>query len=271
MNITKLNLNMEWIIVIVTLLVICVMSWLLNTKKLKVVDVIVINGKFVPIKVANDSINYTSGQDLIKKWAESIVPSLIVSSLIIDHCTYFRPGSTRANFILMRAEARDNEGNVLPGVVFLRGKCVAILVQYTKNGITYVVTVEQARIATGKYCVEAVAGMLDGTNNPVGTAMNELREETGIVIPDTSVLVHLGKLYTSQGLLDEEIELYMYNIPSDENVSRLHNLVTGNANEGEHIKVKVIKRDDAYKSDDCKLLALLARADNRELQVNNSV
>jgi len=59
MNITKLNLNMEWIIVIVTLLVICVMSWLLNTKKLKVVDVIVINGKFVPIKVANDSINYT--------------------------------------------------------------------------------------------------------------------------------------------------------------------------------------------------------------------
>ena len=80
------------------------------------------------------------------------------------------------------------DGVRVPGVVFLRGGAVAILVLLKCDGKTYVLLCRQPRAPVGRSDFpEIPAGMLDGDGKFAGVAAKEMEEETGLVIKEGEV------------------------------------------------------------------------------------
>jgi 8-oxo-dGTP pyrophosphatase MutT (NUDIX family) len=101
-----------------------------------------------------------------------------------------------------------NGGKMLPGAVFLRGAAVAILVFARCNGMNYVLLTKQFRVPIGGFAiVEAVAGMMDEDKDPIGVAIKELQEESGIALKRDD-LIHLCEITPSAGGCDEKIQCY---------------------------------------------------------------
>lgn len=104
-----------------------------------------------------------------------------------------------------------NGGKMLPGAVFLRGGAVAILVIVSCDDKHYVLLTKQYRIPVGGFAiVEAVAGMMDEDKDPIGVAIKELQEESGIAIKRAD-LIQLGDMTPSAGGCDEKIRCYATN------------------------------------------------------------
>ena len=226
------------------------------------IDSVKIGDTFVPIIKNIRLVQYFPNQPLINSWANNVDSSIIVKKITIVKLTFFRPGSQVANFIHMEVDAHDQYGNKIPGVVFLRGNCVAILIQYIKDSVKYIVLVSQPRLAVGKDILEAPAGMLDDEKNLKGKMIDEVEEETGIKILSKD-LIPLGESYTSPGLLDEEIHMFMYNLPMDFDTSTLHGRICGNQEEGERTSVIIMPEKEAIaKVNDSKLLAMITRANS---------
>lgn len=111
-------------------------------------------------------------------------------SITVDSHSMFGP---RIGFLKLTAHVATADGaSRLPGVIFLRGPAVAMLVVLVPDdvpgggddGEAYVILTVQPRIATGSLgFVELPAGMLDGSSNFAGTAAREIEEELGLVIP----------------------------------------------------------------------------------------
>merc|ERR1719356_423863 len=111
------------------------------------------------------------------------------------------------------------DGKPVPGVVFMRGAAVAILVVLKCKDKRYTVVVRQPRIPVGKDNLpEIPAGMLDGEGNFAGVAAKELKEETGISINQKD-LIDMTQLafndtypgmYPSCGGTDEFNRLFLY-------------------------------------------------------------
>lgn len=100
----------------------------------------------------------------------------------------------RIGFLKLSAHvATASDGSRLPGVIFLRGPAVAMLVVLIPDDQVegkeeqaqeaYVLLTVQPRIATGSLgFVELPAGMLDDDSNFAGVAAREIEEELGLVI-----------------------------------------------------------------------------------------
>ena len=69
------------------------------------------------------------------------------------------------------------------------------------------VLVKQFRAPIAQFFTETPAGMLDESGNFVGTAAQEVHEETGIEI-QYDELIPLGNMFPSPGGSDEEIIMY---------------------------------------------------------------
>lgn len=151
----------------------------------------------------------------------------------------------RIGFIKLKADFVDEQGNDIPGIVFLRGDAAAVLVVLTCEGKSYTVLVNQPRAATGKFdFCEIPAGMLDGSGDFIGTAAKELQEETGISIKRDE-LVHLGGFYASPGACDERIGLSYIEREVDRlYLNKLNGRCTGAADEGERITLRVVPLGD---------------------------
>lgn len=105
----------------------------------------------------------------------------------------------RANnigFLKLNANVSTASSNSrLPGVIFLRGPAVAMLVVLIPDDApadqldeAYVLLTVQPRIATGSLgFVELPAGMIDGDSNFAGVAAKEIQEELGLVIKQTEL------------------------------------------------------------------------------------
>ena len=153
----------------------------------------------------------------------------------------------------------------IPGICFLRGGSVAILIIIECEGTEYVILTSQARVPIGQSdCREIPAGMLDGDGNFAGVAAKELKEETGLEI-NSDKLFNLTALsgntavYPSPGGCDEFIRIYLYKctMTADE-LQELNGRITGNTDEGESIIIKLIKYEDLYTIPDCKALSAYA-------------
>ena len=81
----------------------------------------------------------------------------------------------------------------VPGIVFHRSPSVSILFIIECDGIDFVLLTVQPRIPAGyRNFPELIAGMLDNhTGNCSIVAVNEIREETGIIV-DANDLINLG-------------------------------------------------------------------------------
>lgn len=90
--------------------------------------------------------------------------------------------SLRTCFTAHSLAIGGDEGEIeVPGIVFLRGGAVGVLVILDCEGEEYTILTKQARVPIGdSQLPEIPAGMLDGSGNFKGVAASELEEEVGL-------------------------------------------------------------------------------------------
>jgi ADP-sugar diphosphatase len=202
---------------------------------------VTINGSIVPIIVdAGVDANVISRLSTYKPfddWVKNLDSNFICSKITIQSVDYFGP---RIGFLKFKADITFN-GKPIPGIVFMRGGAVAILVILECDHQFYVLLTCQPRAPMGSSnFLEIPAGMLDGSNNFAGVAAKELDEETGIKI-NTTNLIHLGEMIPSAGGCDEFIRLYLHKlIITPDELTSLQGKCTGSLEEGEQITLKIV-------------------------------
>lgn len=196
-----------------------------------------------------------------------------------ENCT-----PSRIGFILMETVVQNHKDEKpLPGIVFLRGGSVAILMilRPEENPTErWVIMTEQPRIPAGSLTFfEIPAGMIDDAGTFVGAAATEIQEETNLTIPEhelvnmtqlalknaINVESHLKKaMYPSPGGCDEYIVLFLWDrIMSRREIDELEGKLTGKR-PYEKIKVKLVKYEDLWREGarDAKTLAAWALYEN---------
>lgn len=152
----------------------------------------------------------------------------------------------RLGFINMVVDVKNSDGSSIPGIIFIRGGAVAILVTATiaETKEEYYVLTKQYRTPVGKCIEELPAGMLDGNGDFAGVAANELKEEAGINIPSDK-LQKIGHIYSSPGGCDEDIILYSCEVEmtQDQFLSKKIQRF-GLTSEGEDIRLVFIKKSE---------------------------
>lgn len=146
----------------------------------------------------------------------------------------------RVVFVKMKCEVIDREtGKPVPGIVFLRGDSVTVLlfVVCKETGAIYVVTTQQTRVPLGSAVFEEIpAGMLDG-DEIVSRALSEIREETGLVVSKKQ-LKPVGSFHPSAGGCDEQIGCFAATVyVSKKRIAKLESWFHGLEKEGERIRI----------------------------------
>jgi len=135
--------------------------------------------------------------------------------ILVQSVDMFGP---RVGFMKFKADVKV-DGKAPPGIVFMRGGAVPVLVVLKCSSTAYTVMVRQPRVAVGKASMpEIPVGMLDGEGNFLGVAAKELKEETGNNITETGLIdmTHLAfgyeypGMYPSCGGSDEFNRLFLY-------------------------------------------------------------
>jgi ADP-sugar diphosphatase len=179
----------------------------------------------------------------------------IVKSVHFQSVDMFGP--KKIGFIKFKADVTDSKGKFVPGIVFMRGGSVGMLVVLNK---THAVLTVQPRVPTGSFdFVELPAGMLDGSGNFAGVAAKEIEEELGLTIAADSltdlsaVAGHTNGFFVSPGASDETIRLFCKDVQvSDEEMASMNGRCTGLIAEGEQITLKIVPLDDLWKIPDGK-------------------
>jgi hypothetical protein len=130
---------------------------------------VIINGKHVPVTGSHACIKLDDvlAAAPFKDWVAAMDPELLVHSVSVTDVDYF---GSRVGFIKMRADV-EFHGQRVPGIVFLRGGAVAILVVLRCEGERWVVCCRQPRVPVGRAgFLEIPAGMLDGSGHFAGVA-----------------------------------------------------------------------------------------------------
>ena len=119
--------------------------------------------------------------DVFREWVASIDADekLFVTAIEVQSVDMFGP---RIGFIKFKSRALVNiggdEGVVeVPGIVFMRGGAVGVLVILECEGEEHTILTYQARVPIGESALpEIPAGMLDGSGNFKGVAADEIAE-----------------------------------------------------------------------------------------------
>lgn len=190
-----------------------------------------------------------------QEWLARLNPGFHVTFISFQSVDFVGPAEKRrVLFIKFKAVVADEEGRFVPGIVFMRGGAVAILVILDCEGEKYAALTLQPRFPVGSYAFpEIPAGMLDGAGNFSGIAAKELQEELGIAINerelvDMTELVY-GKrwrgVFASPGGSDEFFRLFLYRKDITwEELYRLQGKRTGVTAEGEHITLAIFSLED---------------------------
>ena len=185
----------------------------------------------------------------------------------VQSCDFF--GGKRLGFLKLKAVVTNDLGEYLPGSVFLRGGSVCMLLILQPEDTNddreeYVVLTIQPRIAAGSLSfVELPAGMLDDHGTFAGGAAQEIKEETGLEIPEgdlidlTSLALartslggeHLQQaIYPSPGACDEYIPIFLARKRvGREEIEGMKGRLTGLREHGEKITLKICRLDELWK------------------------
>jgi ADP-sugar diphosphatase len=192
-------------------------------------------------------------------WCKGIDDDFKVESIKIQSVDMFGP---RVGFIKFSANITDRKSGVkLPGIVFMRGGAVGIMIIIVceEDRKQYTVLTVQPRAPVAQYNFQELpAGMLDGSGDFAGVAAKELKEETSIAV-NQKELVDLTELaynttfgkvkgvFPSCGGCDEFLRLFLYRtkMPKEE-INKLQGKCTGVLEEGEIIKLKIISINDLW-------------------------
>lgn len=197
-------------------------------------------------------------------------PRFVLRKIHIQTIDLFGP---RIGFVKFRLDIVNEQGKFVPGIVFMRGGAVAVLVvlecdEEVNGHREWTLLTVQPRVPLGDFeCVELPAGMIDGNGNFAGVAAKEMKEETELEM-EPEHLIDLTQLawqdkfpgmLPSPGGCDEFLRLYLYKrkITSAE-LRNFEGKATGQLAEGEMIKLKVMPLADLWKnSADSKALCAL--------------
>jgi 8-oxo-dGTP pyrophosphatase MutT (NUDIX family) len=155
-------------------------------------------------------------------------------------------------FAMIKADITTPEGGKLPPIVVIRGDVVVIVpkVRNTETKDERFLMIRQNRVGNGKQVLEFPAGMLDrNIDDPVGCAVEEVKEETGLRIKRNDLFSLSDKaLYTSPGLNDEAVNFFGCIIDlSDEEYTALEGKKEGAFSEGEETVVTLKAKSQIFK------------------------
>ena len=231
---------------------------------------ITINGNSVPVKCNPNSpgldLDAAVKSKLLTDWAASVKPGLDVREISVSSIDFFGP---RVGFLKIET-ITFFQGVRVPGICFLRGGAVSILVILECEGTDYIILTRQPRVPVGESgLLELPAGMLDGSGAFAGVAAKELKEETGLELPAadlvdlTAAVNRLSGLKPVKGMLpspggcDEFLRLMLHKRPvTRAQLDAMRGKATGVLEEGEVIKLEIVEYADAWKiCADSKLLS----------------
>lgn len=207
------------------------------------------------VPVTGKKIQLAIRSKLFLKWLASLGEKINVLSIEIQSVdTVMRKGKEEVLFLKIKMSVVDKSGRLLPGIVFLRGPAVGILIIFQTREHDYAALIESIRPAIGVASYpELPAGMIDNENNVLRVALREMEEETG-VIPNAGEMIDLTKtffkgkwdcIYPSPGACDELIKLFLYRQKSSEaEVKKMQGRKTGVAAENEHLKLRIVRLED---------------------------
>jgi 8-oxo-dGTP pyrophosphatase MutT (NUDIX family) len=185
----------------------------------------------------------------IKEWSDAVTNAgcTIHSIQILNE---IRKPDGEMLFSLVDANVTSPEGTILPRIVFVRGHaCVIVtLLVNTNTGEEKFLMVKQRRIGNGQLNLEFPAGMLDNnSNDPVGVAIRELAEETGLHVSHQDMFTLGNKMYfSSVGGSDEAVYFFGCIVHvNDATFVSYNTRSAGNSDEGESITTILISRDEA--------------------------
>ncbi|KAJ2782539.1 hypothetical protein GGI15_002876 [Coemansia interrupta] len=211
-------------------------------------------------------------RQISKQQTSSTDAAIVVDRITLQSVDVFKSG--KIGFVKFAASARRMpENKSIPGVVFLRGGAVAILLILRTSDTPakpvlsfqdsdHVVLTVQPRIAVPDLnYAEIPAGMLDGQNGEFsGTAARELEEETGLVIGADELVELTGRgVYPSPGACDEFLRLFACEKRVSQNeLETIKGKLSGLRDEGEFITLRLARMKDLCReTSDMKTLAAL--------------
>jgi len=177
-------------------------------------------------------------------WISNLEKNFIVEGIFVWEIHMF---GENIGFIHAEVNCTDLEGNNVPGIAFIRGNSVSILtiIVNSDNNEKFVLFTEQSRVPAGKKLLESPAGMID-EGEPSIKALEELREEVGLDIFNSSKLIKLSGGYTSPGGIDEYVDNYAYELfLNSKDIETLNGSITGNKSENETIKLEIVPFKDS--------------------------
>ena len=201
------------------------------------------------------------------------------TTIYIQHIDMFGP---RVGFLKFKTDMKRKGSNKdVSSIVFMRGGAVAMLVilRCKETNVKYALVTVQTRVPAGKYAfAEIPAGMLDDSGDFAGVAAKEMKEETGLIVNTADLvdmiaaagLEHTGGVYPSVGGCDEFLKFCLYEkVMSKEKIEELEGKCTGNIEEGEEIKLKIVPLNKlAETCPDMKTLTALYLY--RRIQINRN-
>lgn len=230
---------------------------------------VVINGASVPVTASCDcDLEQVVQSPNFINWTKKVDSGLLVKSIDVQSVDTF--GNGRIGFVKFKSlvfKSTIPNGRHIPGIVFMRGPSVAILMVLNCNGKKYTILTCQPRfpIADSSF-TEIPAGVFDGEVFS-GVAAKEIKEEVGITIDGASLVDMTEKvygnrypgIYPSPGGCDEYIKLFLYEKDvSEEELDSFKNKATGLMEEGEYICLKVVELDHLLEeTSDAKALCAL--------------
>jgi 8-oxo-dGTP pyrophosphatase MutT (NUDIX family) len=141
-----------------------------------------------------------------KLWKNNLIANGLKINKIEEIYTRFRYNG-EALFSLLLLDAETPEGDKIPPICFLKGEVVSILICLIdeETNEKYLLLVKQRRISDGGYTYEHPAGMVDGAASPLSIAVQEVKEETGLIVTAEQLIPLLNnrRLFPSTGTSDE--------------------------------------------------------------------
>jgi ADP-sugar diphosphatase len=127
-----------------------------------------------------------------KDWIAGLDKEFKVKSILVQSVDFFGP---RVGFLKFKADVSDKDGTTVPSIVFMRGAAVAVLfvLRCDEDGEFYTILTVQPRFPTGKYSFPDIpAGMVDGNGDFTGVAAKEMKEETGIEVGFSLLIIRIA-------------------------------------------------------------------------------
>lgn len=220
---------------------------------------IVHRGKIILVDGPEELVKLAIKSHLFNNWLKNLDRDYTLLNIAIQSVdTTGTDENVRVLFIKLRATARDSHGTPVPGIVFLRGNSVAMLIVLQCFEKNYALLVEKGRFPTGKAkFTEIPTGMLDGSGNFSGIAAKELWEKAEIAIRPEDLIdlneIVYGKacdgIYPSPGSCDEKLRFYLAILKiAPDQLSKIPQFVSGAANDNENICLRRVPLSNLHTS-----------------------